>query len=354
LSLSGRVHVGPKQAVMAGPNRSVTISEVAEASGVGVGTVSRVINGAANVSNATRQRVLTVIEELGYRPSRLATGLALGATRSVAVLVPYLTRPSVVARLAGVLSSLEAEGFDSIVCNVEHPDQVDRLVHSFAGPHRVDGILLLSLKLGTANQLLIRDAGLPLAAVDVDLPSVPRVVIDDVDGGRLATAHLMEMGHRRIAFIGDSPNHEMNFTSSARRLKGYRAAHLASGAEPDPSLVRLGEHGSLTAEAMTLDLLASHDPPTAIFAASDTQALGVMRAAEKFGLDIPRQLSVVGFDDIEIAELVGLTTIRQPLFRSGVLGGQLISTLVRKDGEPVRRMTLPLELVHRSSTARPG
>lgn len=333
--------------------RAVKIAEVAAAAGVGVGTVSRVLNCSPQVRDETRERVLEVIERLGYRPSRLASGLALGSTRSVAVLVAFMTIPSVVARLAGILAVLDEEGFDCVVCNIETPEQRDRHLRALADLHRVDGMLVVSIPLVREQLQAISASRMPLVLIDAAAPGTPCVVVDDRAGGELATGHLLGLGHRRIGFIGDTTNRSMGFLSTTRRLDGYRRAHRAAGSEPDPGLVRRHAQAGATAGEIALDLLEMPDPPTAIFAASDTQAAGVLQAADKLGRRVPADLSVVGFDDVETAGLLGLTTVRQPLARSGELGARALCSLIRGEAVSPRRSVLPLELVQRTSTGSP-
>lgn len=332
-----------------------TITDVAAASGVGVGTVSRVINGAANVREATRLTVLRVIEQLGYRPSHLAASLSRGTPRTVAIVVPHLTRPSTVERLAGALAVLNEQGYDTIVCNVETLAQRDHFLASLTARHRADGVIVMSLQLDSEQLDAILRAGVPLATVDVSAPGIPQTVTDDIAGGRLATAHLLALGHRRIAFVGDSAARadvSLGFCSSRRRLEGYRRELGAAAADPDPELVRLGPHGSAEAAEAAAQLLALPDPPTAIFAASDTQAIGVLSAAERAGVAVPGALSVVGFDDIEPAALLGLSTVRQPLRLSGAEAARRVCALLH--GEQVRplRQTLTLSVVQRATSAR--
>src|SRR6266567_4251332 len=332
-----------------------TITDVAAASGVGVGTVSRVINGAANVREATRLTVLRVIEQLGYRPSHLAASLSRGTPRTVAIMVPHLTRPSTVQRLAGALAVLDEQGYDTVVCNVEAPAQRDHFLAALTARHRSDGVIVMSLQLAAEQLEAFRRCGVPLVTVDVSAPGVPQTVTDDIAGARLATAHLLSLGHRRIAFIGDSPARadvSLGFGSSRRRLEGYRREITAAGAQLDPELIRLGPHGAAEAADMAARLLALPDPPTAIFAASDTQAMGVLSAAERAGVCVPGALSVVGFDDIESAALLRLSTVRQPLRASGAQAAGRLCALLR--GEQVRplRQMLTLSVVQRASSAR--
>jgi DNA-binding LacI/PurR family transcriptional regulator len=331
-----------------------TIADVAAVAGVGVGTVSRVLNGGVNVRESTRLKVLEVIERLGYRPSHLAAALSRGTQRTVAILVPHLTRPSTVARLAGALSVLDQQRYDTIVCNVDTPEQRDHHLAALTARHRADGVIVVSMHLARQHLAAFRGGRVPLVTVDVPAAGVPQTIIDDVAGGRLATTHLLGLGHRRIGFIGDAVARktacDLGFASSRRRLQGYRRALAAAGVAADPELVRLGPHGPGVAAELAGQLLRLPDPPTAIFAASDTQAMGVLRAAEQRGFPVPRRLSVIGFDDIESAALLSLSTVRQPLEHSGAEAARRLCALLR--GVQVRplRQLLPLRIVQRSST----
>jgi DNA-binding LacI/PurR family transcriptional regulator len=339
-------------------SRPATIADVAAASGVGVGTVSRVINGAANVREATRAKVLKVIEQLRYRPSHLAASLSRGTPRTVAIVVPQLTRPSVVMRLAGALAVLDEQEYDTVVCNVDTAQQRDHHLAALTSRHRADGVIVVSLRLSAQQLASFRHAGVPLVTVDALARGVPQTVTDDVAGGQLATEHLLSLGHRRIGFVGDTMRGAaaasrigLGFVTSQHRLTGYRQALAAAGVSYDPALVRRGPHGPANAEALTAELLALPEPPSAIFAASDTQAMGVLTAADRSGVAVPGQLSVIGFDDIESAALLGLSTVRQPLADSGAQGARRLCVLM--DGRRVvpLRQQLALEVVQRSTTA---
>src|SRR5215472_3374810 len=173
------------------PSRPATIADVATAAGVGVGTVSRVLNGAPNVRETTRATVLRAIERLGYRPSHLAAALSRGTPRTVAIVVPHLTRPSTVARLAGALAVLDQQGYDTIVCNADTPEQRDHHLAALTARHRADGVMVVSVYLGKQHLAAFRRGPIPLVTVDTVATGVPQTGIDDVAGGRLATAHLL-------------------------------------------------------------------------------------------------------------------------------------------------------------------
>ena len=206
-------------------------------------------------------------------------------------------------------------------------------MRNLARRDRVAGLLMMSLPVhGDEVEALERD-GLPAVLVDVAHPRLPRVVIDNAQGGELAAAHLLAKGHRRIGFVGDHPANPYGFTSSEDRRRGFRAELANAGIEP---VERTGSHGRDEAEALAESMLRVPDPPSAIFAASDLQAIGVLKAAERLGLRVPEELAVIGFDDVDLAEIVGLTTIRQPLREGGALAADLLLAAI-EDGvdEPV-------------------
>jgi DNA-binding LacI/PurR family transcriptional regulator len=196
----------------------------------------------------------------------------------------------------------------------------------------------------------LRAAGVPCVLIDAEHSSFPSIAVDDVAGGEMATRHLVELGHRRVALIGDPPP-EFRFEWSRDRTHGYERALASARIEVRSEYVREGTRLPHVARAVAAELLSLPERPTAIFAASDTQAIGVLEAARALGIDVPRELSVVGFDDVEVAAYVGLTTVRQPLLESGRRGANLLLDALtqRRQVRPLREL-LPLELVVRGTT----
>jgi len=341
-----------------GESTRVTIADVAADAGVGVGTVSRVLNGSEQVRAATLRVVQDSIDRLGYRPSHAAAALVRGTPRTVAVIVAHLTRPSTVVRVASALAALEEQGYDTIICNVDTPLERDRHLEALLPTHRADGVLAICLPFSREQLDQFSRAGVALVTVDAANPGVPQTVIDDAQGGRLATEHLIGLGHRRIGFVGDMPSGRppagLGFTSSAHRLRGYKQALAAAGIEAEAGLIRRGPHDAGAAAEHAARLLKSADPPTAIFAASDTQAIGVLAAADRLGVPVPGQLSVIGFDDIDSAAFLQLSTIRQPLDLSGAEGAKRLCSLLRGERVHPLRQELPIELIARASSARAG
>ncbi len=334
-----------------------TIRDVAKRAGVGLGTVSRVINKSSQVSEATRERVESVIAELNFVPSPTARRLSLGKTLTLAVIVPFFTRPAFVERLRGIENTVAESEYDLILYNVETPEKRDAYFRDVPHRERADGVLIISLSPRDMDVARLAHADVPVVLVDANHPSLNslnRVIVDDVAGGRMAVQHLINLGHRRIGYISDLLENPFNFTSSRDRYQGYRqalaAAHVAFRAEYH----RQGEHGRYEARRLATQLLSLPDRPTAIFAASDTQAMGVLEAARDADLRVPDDLSVVGYDDIEVAEYLGLTTIRQLLFESGKRGVELLlETLESPPTKPVCEV-MPTELIVRATTAPPG
>jgi DNA-binding LacI/PurR family transcriptional regulator len=189
----------------------------------------------------------------------------------------------------------------------------------------------------------------PVVLIDRGHESLPTITIDDIQGGRMAAEHLLALGHRRVAFVGDEEENRFGFASSAHRREGFEAALAAAGTPLDPELIARRPYGRDVARDAAAELLALPQPPTAIFASSDAQAIGVLEAAQAAGVPVPEKLSVIGFDNVEAAEYTGLTTVAQPLEASGALGAELL--LRALSGEPVEGRRLPLEVVERGSTA---
>ena len=332
----------------------VTIADVAAHAGVGAGTVSRVLNDSPRVSERTRARVLAAIEVLDYRPNPLAQGLSRGRCQTLGVVVPFFTHASAVERLRGVVAALDGSRYDLVLFNVESPVHRDEHFATLTRRDRADGLLVMSLPPPARSLARLVESRVPIVLLDSAGTGVPSVVTDDVEGGRLATRHLIDLGHRHIAFIGDEPDNPLGFTSSTARERGYHETMAAAGLVVGPGDVRHGPHVRNVARGMAEDLLVGDDRPTAVFAASDTQALGVLEAARAAGLDVPGDLSVVGFDDIEVSSYAGLTTVRQPLFESGRIATELLlESLAAVDPLGESELRLDLELVVRQTTAGP-
>jgi DNA-binding LacI/PurR family transcriptional regulator len=331
---------------------NATIRDVAKKANVGVGTVSRVINGSTSVSDATRQKIQAAIEELQYSPNPAARRLSRGKTMVIGAIVPYFTNPSVVRRLQGIVSVITDSDYDLILFDVESEERRDVFLRNVPRRHMVDGLLVVSLTPSDEDAEQLVESQIPTVLIDAYHPQLSRIIVDNVAGGYQATKHLIDLGHRKIGFISDFL--EDPFNSPVRdRFQGYKNA-LADAVIPfTPAYHQQGLHGRFQAREMVYALLTLPDPPTAIFSYSDTQAVGVLEAARELGMKIPDHLSVVGFDNIEAAEYLQITTVRQALYESGVRGCKLLLDLMEAPLQIPVEISLPTELILRETTAPP-
>jgi DNA-binding LacI/PurR family transcriptional regulator len=332
---------------------TVTIRDVAKYAGVGVGTVSRVLNDSELVRDETRSKVKAAIAALNYSPSPVARHLSRGKTMAIGVIVPFFTNPSVVKRLQGIVSVLAGSEYDLVLFDVEDADNRDILLTNILRRKMVDGLLILSLRPTDSDMEQFLEAGVPGVIVDARHSRLNSVVVDNVAGGRLATQHLLDLGHRKIGYISDYPDNPFNHSPVRDRHQGYVQALEEAGITPQAEYYRAGSLDSQEARCLAKEVLNLPDPPTAIFAYSDTQAVGVLEAARDLGLRVPEDLSVIGYDDIEAAEYMQLSTVRQSLFDSGVIGAQLLLEVITESSTTPREIALPIELVIRSSTSAP-
>lgn len=331
-----------------------TIYDVARTAGVGVGTVSRVLNNSTRVSPETQEKVLGAIRELGFRRSKIARQLSTGIQhRNVGVILPFVTHPSFVERLRGIQLGLHDldNDYNLILYNVTEPGRFHEQLLAIVEQAAVDGLLIATLNVSDEHRDLLAQAGIPFVTLsDACSGEANCISPDNLRGGYMAVQHLLELGHRRIAYVGDEFQNIYGFPTSELRYEGYRAALDAYNVPPRDEYVCLGAHGEETAHGLTKTLLALDEPPTAIFAMSDIQAVGCILAIREVGLRVPEDISVIGFDDVQLSRYVGLTTIRQHLERSGYLGVQLLLSILTTPNSVQPPCLPPLELIVRGTT----
>ncbi|WP_213453430.1 LacI family DNA-binding transcriptional regulator [Rhizomonospora bruguierae] len=340
------------------------IDDVARLAGVSTATVSRALRGLPTVSELTRARVLSAATQLGYVASPSASRLAGGKTRSVAAVVPRLTRWFFATVIEAAQDRLYEAGYDLLLYNLGGREQERRrLFHAAALTHRVDALMLIATPLHDEDFAAVTRLALPGVTVSsgTPVPGWPCVRIDDTAAGRTATEYLLRLGHRRIAHISGDPTDELAFTAHLDRRRGYLDALADAGVPADPSLDVEDEFTVAGGERAAAELLRRHDPPpTAIFAACDEIAMGAMATLRQAGLRVPQDVSVIGIDDHDLAGAVGLTTVAQPATEQGRLAATAIleqeldprdPAIWEPDGGPP--MVLPTRLIIRDSTAPP-
>lgn len=329
---------------------TATIYDVAAQAGVSIATVSRVLNAPHSVHGATRQRVQNAIDELGFVPKAEATARARRRHRQIGVLVPFFTYSSFVQRLRGIAAALLDAGYEMVVYNAETPEHVRAYLLSLPITRRLDGLIIISLQLDAAAEHRLLDNKLPAVLIETASPLLSGVNIDNVAGGRLAGEYLFARGHRRIGFVGgDREIADYTLRTSRLRLQGLHEALAAWSLAPIVGAIPQDTATPEDARRQTLELLERSEPPTAIFAASDTLALGVLSAARERNVRVPAELAVLGFDDLDFARFIGLSTISQSLETSGRQAVDLLLAALA-DPEPlVRHVQAPLLAVQRDT-----
>jgi DNA-binding LacI/PurR family transcriptional regulator len=327
----------------------VTVYEVAQKAGVSIATVSRVLNTPDRVNESTRIRVQQAIDELGFVPKAEAAARARKMHGRIGVLAPFFTFPSFVARLRGVAAALSDSPYELAIYNVDSSSRRIGWLASLPVTRRIDGLIVMALPFDdvVAARLIAHD--LPTVLVEFSRPHFSSVRIDDALGGALVAGHFCSIGRSRPAFVGDANVPEYALGSSDVRLEGFRAGLAKRGVDLPERYVARGPHGLENARQSATILLDLPLPPDAVFAASDTQAMGVLQAAREHGLRVPDQLAVVGFDDIDVADYIGLTTVRQSLEESGRVAVDLLLSQLADASRPARDVWLPLTLIKRQT-----
>lgn len=329
-----------------------TIEDVALAAGVSVATVSRALRGLPNVAESTRVKVQQIAVELNYRADPAASRLATGRSRSVAVAVPQLNGWYFSHVVAGVEAVCAESGHDTIVIGLGLKGANLALIEGSDALHRrADGLIVVDVGLAADDVEAFRSRGLALVAVGPVIDGVPSIGIDDVAVGALGTAHLLDLGHRRIGLIRGEVDDVFEFIVPHLRQRGFDEEHARRGLTADPSLYVDGsftiQGGYEAADA----LLRLPERPTALFALSDEMAFGAIHAARDLGLRVPEDVSIVGVDDHDASPVIGLTTVHQDVDQHGARAARLmIAQLTGQTVEPVRHND-PIRLVVRTSTA---
>jgi len=332
----------------------VTINEIAKLAQVSKSTVSRVINKSGPVSEKTKRAVLNAIDSVNYQPSEIARSLTLKRTNTIGLVVQDIRNPFFALACWHVERFFRQHGYITIMCNADSDFLVEQSLLEAMRKHSVDGVLCIGGEQGHAPLLESNGVkGIPLVMVEREVGdrTVTSVTLDNVYGGQLAVEYLFSLGHRRIAFVTSE------FTAAEQaRFQGYIAEHRNRGIIVDSNLiVSLEEdqwhHGNLN---RILRIFSMRDRPTAIFASNDYKALQVMRLFKKNNVSVPGDISVIGFDDIEIASMVhpALTTVHQPIDRMVELGAQMLLELLDGRGNPGEKRMLSPWLVERESVRR--
>ncbi|MGP0049495.1 MAG: LacI family DNA-binding transcriptional regulator [Solirubrobacteraceae bacterium] len=336
-------------------DRKTTGHDIAREAGVSQSTVSRTLRRDPRVDPSTAKRVLEVAQRLGYAPNASARSLVTRRTRTIAVVVSDITNPFYPQLVEALHEQLGRAGYRMILFNERTDVRGDGALDVQLNGGGADGAVFLSVTIGpeVADQLSSTPVPTVLLNRDADGARIDRVMADHVGGAAQVAELLLELGHLRIAFIAGPAN-----TSTSRdREAGLTETLARHGVRLDPDLCRRGEFTHQSGFQWTHELLTCPQPPTAIFCANDVVAFGAIDAARRLRIDVPRQLSIVGFDDIPMAgwESFSLTTVRQPLVDMARHAARiLINRIESPDGSEPTRLVFPTHLIRRSTTGPPG
>ncbi|MEY9967879.1 LacI family xylobiose transport system transcriptional regulator [Streptacidiphilus sp. MAP12-16] len=330
--------------------RAATLAEIAREAGVSTPTVSKVLNGRADVASATRERVEELLRQYGYQRRRSSTQ----SSPLLELVFHELESAWAMEVIRGVENVVREEGLSVVLSESSGRLSLGQSWMDGVLARRPTGVVLVLSGLDRAQQTQLTSRDIPFVVMDPagdPGQEVPAVGTTNWHGGLAATRHLLDLGHRRIGMVA-GPRRMM---CSRARIDGYRAALDMAGIAFDPGLVREGDFHHETGHQVGLELLRLPDRPTAVFTGNDLQALGLYEAARELGLRIPEDLSVVGFDDLPVARWVGppLTTVRQPLTEMAEVAARMVIDLAHGNQPSTLRVDLATSLVVRSSTAPP-
>ncbi len=331
----------------------ITIYDIAEKAGVSIATVSRVINNSPGVKEETRERVMAVIKQANYSPNAMAAALTSKKTYTVGLLIPDIANPFFAELARGIEDRANFYGYNVIICNTDNKPHKEKAYLRLLMQKRTDGIVFAAAEAGSAaiTQLTRRGFPVVLLARELEGADLETVLVDNVEGGYLATKHLLELGHRQIAIVTETTT----IKASQDRYYGYLKALEEEGIHPLEEYRIFNVGGIEAAQEASRKLLELPNPPTAVVAFNDLVAIGLMEGAKKAGLKIPRDLSVVGFDDTIIATITDppLTTMAQPIYQMGSCAIDRLVGLIKGESRGSKRMVLETRLVVRRSTCAP-
>ena len=333
---------------------AITIREVAQLANVSPATVSKVLNGAPHVSASAKERVLSAISMLNFRPNTIARSLKKSQTATIGLLTDDIEGVFTMSMMRGVEAAASAQGFSVFLCNSYGNMDLEKAHLEVLLAKQVEGIVLLS-------GYRVRQRGapaLPLGTIPVvylyqythDIPA-PSIIPDDVSGARMATEHLIAVGRRRIAFISGPIRYEATHS----RTQGYQQALVEAGLTFDPALVRVGKWHETAGYLAARELMNLAQPPNAIFCASDSIAVGALDALHELGRVVPDDVALVGFDNRTFSQYQRppLTTIELPLVEMGRLAGSLLMSSILEGKKDTSLHVVPCKLIQRQSCGAP-
>lgn len=330
--------------------KKATIYDVARESGVSISTVSRVLNAPAKVNEGTRKSVLDAISRLSFVPRADAMARARQRMNRIAVITPFFTEASFVQRIRGVSQSLNPGEYELIIYTVKSLRQLEEHIDMICAGERVDAVIILSLNIPPDRIQVLQESGLPLVSVENSLPGFSSVAVDNHRGGYLGAGYLMKRGYTLLAFAGERSSHDFTLESTSQRLRGFLDALEATQTPRIEDFIYMGEIGDNSLIQWFSNLFSRAVHPQAVLCSSDLIAAKLIQTAGQLGKSIPRDIAILGFDNLDMAEYLNLSTVNQHLDYSGQLAGSMLKEILESKGDREKRTVfLDLEVVQRGT-----
>ena len=331
-----------------------TINDVARLAGVSITTVSHVINGTRFVSQDARKRVTDAMQRLNYQPNSLARSLRMGSSKTIGLIIPDSSNLFFAEIARAIEDAGYQHGYSVILCNTDDDPQKEAAYVQVLSAKQVDGVIFISAGVVSQGLNKLLEASIPVVVIDREIPNIAAdiILIDNLQGGYQATHHLIQSGHRVIACIAGPSE----LTPSSQRLVGFQRALEEAGIDRNESLVGRGDFHAASGYTAALRLLQNTPRPTAIFACNDMMAIGALHAAYILHMQVPEDLAIVGFDDIELASYVypPLSSVAQPKVEMGKMAVDLIMERIHSQFSESRTIILPSRLMVRLSSSTPA
>ncbi len=332
--------------------RLPTIYDVARTAGVSPATVSRVLNEPSRVQNEKREKVMDAIGELHFVPKADAVAKARRQYKKIGVIAPFFTEPSFMQRLRGIASVLSGRHYELVLYVIESISELEAYIDMLVSSRRVDGLIVLCLQLGDASVGKLARLGLPVCFVESDVSGFDCVIVKNEAGGRMAAEYLYSCGFRRPGFVGEVSLRPYAVPATELRLSGYEAFFAERGIPLDERFVCVSEFAGGKLDAEILRILKQKERPDCVFTSSDVIAARFLKAAASVGLSVPQDIAVVGFDDLEMAELIALSTVSQSLDESGRLAAEMVLDRIKDGARAPRCVFIPLSVKERETAKR--
>lgn len=333
-------------------SRQSTIYDVARLAGVSSATVSRFLNEPDRVAQEKRERIQTAITELNFVPKADAVAKARSAYRKIGVVAPFFTQPSFMERLRGIAAVLSAEHYELVVYSIDTEEDLVNYVQMLVNTQRVDGLILLCVQLPADVLDLLRGASFPVCFVENEYEDFDCVVVHNLQGGQKAAQFLCEKGCKKPGFIGERSMLEYAVNATEERLRGFKFYCANNGIVIPENHIWLGEFSEGSLDEGITKFLEQEDLPDGIFCSSDVIAARLIRIALTKGISVPRRIRVIGFDNIDIAEYIGLTSVNQNLEESGRMAARLVLMRIKDRERGSVVMKVPLSVIERETTGR--